>query len=135
MEKSTRDKNLQVKVDIDSRTETASETGTYAGRAKAAEAGTCVKTETGSETGTYAGTETLAKKKPLETEKEDGGWHRDICQGVLMAYFIVMALIYPLYAPGGYMRIGEVKYLFPECEPGYAGGAGGGSSGFGSDPS
>ena len=136
MEKSTRDKNLQIKVDIDSRaerepetgiyagrataaeagtcvkTETGSETGTYAGRATAAEAGTCVKTETASETGTYAGTEILAKKKPLETEKEDGGWHRDICQGVLMAYFIVMALIYPLYAPGGYMRIGEVKYLF-----------------------
>lgn len=29
-----------------------------------------------------------------------------------MAYFLVMAVVYPLYVPGGYMRIGEVKYVF-----------------------
>ena len=40
------------------------------------------------------------------------GWHRDICQGIIMAYFLVIALIYPFYAPGGYLRIGEVKYEF-----------------------
>ena len=40
------------------------------------------------------------------------GWHRDICQGIIMAYFLVMALIYPFYAPGGYTRIGAVKYEF-----------------------
>ena len=39
-------------------------------------------------------------------------WHGDICQGIVMAYFIVMAGIYPFYAPGGYMRIGEMKFLF-----------------------
>lgn len=37
-------------------------------------------------------------------------WHTDICQGILMAYFLVMAAIYPLYAPGGYLLIGDVKY-------------------------
>ena len=37
---------------------------------------------------------------------------RDICQGIIMAYFLVMAVIYPFYAPGGYVRIGEVKYIF-----------------------
>lgn len=45
----------------------------------------------------------------------DGGdrdWHVDICRGVMMAYFLVMAVVYPFYAPGGYMRIGEVKYEF-----------------------
>lgn len=38
--------------------------------------------------------------------------HQDICQGIIMAYFLVIAVIYPFYAPGGYMRIGEVKYVF-----------------------
>lgn len=41
---------------------------------------------------------------------EKDSWHTDICQGITMAYFLVMALIYPIYAPGGYMRIGDVKY-------------------------
>ena len=40
------------------------------------------------------------------------GWHRDICRGIIMAYFLVMAVIYPFYAPGGYTRIGAVKYEF-----------------------
>ena len=40
------------------------------------------------------------------------GWHRDICRGIIMAYFLAMALIYPLYVPGGYKRIGAVKYEF-----------------------
>ena len=35
-----------------------------------------------------------------------------VCQGILMAYFIVLTVIYPLYAPGGYTHIGEVKYRF-----------------------
>ena len=37
---------------------------------------------------------------------------RDMCSKVLLAYFVVMAVIYPFYAPGGYTRIGEVKYEF-----------------------
>lgn len=48
----------------------------------------------------------------VAADGRDGGWHTDICQGVMMAYFLVMAVVYPFYAPGGYMRIGEVKYEF-----------------------
>lgn len=51
-------------------------------------------------------------KIPPTNEGGEGDWHRDICQGIVMAYFLVMAVVYPLYAPGGYMRIGEVKYVF-----------------------
>lgn len=40
------------------------------------------------------------------------GWCKEIGQIIMMAYFIVIAVIYPFYAPGGYMRIGEVKYAF-----------------------
>ena len=40
------------------------------------------------------------------------GWHRDICRGIANSYFLVMAGIYPLYAPGGYSNIGGVKYEF-----------------------
>lgn len=35
-----------------------------------------------------------------------------ICKGILEMYFLMMAVIYPFYIPGGYVRIGEVKYLF-----------------------
>ena len=49
----------------------------------------------------------LHKEKALS-----GGWQGDICQGVVMAYFIVMAVVYPFYMPGGYTRIGDVKYEF-----------------------
>lgn len=51
-------------------------------------------------------------KTPSTSEGGGDDWHRDICQGIVMAYFLVMAVVYPLYAPGGYMRIGEVKYVF-----------------------
>lgn len=47
-----------------------------------------------------------------EPDSHIGGWHRDICQGIIMAYFLVIAVIYPFYAPGGYVQIGEVKYQF-----------------------
>lgn len=46
------------------------------------------------------------------SDNVNNGWCRDICQGIIMAYFLVMAVIYPFYAPGGYIRIGEVKYEF-----------------------
>lgn len=39
-------------------------------------------------------------------------WHRDVCRGILMAYFLMLVGIYPFYAPGGYLQIGEVKYVF-----------------------
>lgn len=35
-----------------------------------------------------------------------------IGQTILSLYFIVMSVVYPYYAPGGYLRIGEVKYIF-----------------------
>lgn len=35
-----------------------------------------------------------------------------IGQIVLWLYFVLLTVIYPYYAPGGYLRIGEVKYLF-----------------------
>ncbi|MBD5449193.1 MAG: O-antigen ligase family protein [Lachnospiraceae bacterium] len=56
--------------------------------------------------------EKLIRNQESETDSSNEDWHRDICQGILMAYFLVMAVVYPLYAPGGYMRIGEVKYEF-----------------------
>lgn len=40
------------------------------------------------------------------------GWCKEIGQGIMMAYFLMIAVIYPFYAPGGYLRIGEVKYVF-----------------------
>ena len=45
-------------------------------------------------------------------KKMPNGWHRDVCQGIIMAYFLVITAIYPFYAPGGYVRIGQVKYEF-----------------------
>ena len=40
------------------------------------------------------------------------GFYHKICHYIIVAYFMVMAVIYPFYAPGGYTRIGEVKYAF-----------------------
>ena len=45
-------------------------------------------------------------------KNEADGWHRDICKGIIESYFLVMAGIYPFYAPGGYISIGTVKYEF-----------------------
>lgn len=55
------------------------------------------------------------KERHIEQASRGGtgaDWHVDICQGIMMAYFLVIVFIYPLYAPGGYMRIGDVKYEF-----------------------
>lgn len=43
---------------------------------------------------------------------QGSGFHNKICRGILIVYFIGIAVIYPFYAPGGYLRIGEVKYGF-----------------------
>lgn len=40
------------------------------------------------------------------------GLHTMLCRSILKAYFVVIAVVYPLYAPGGYVQIGEVKYYF-----------------------
>lgn len=37
---------------------------------------------------------------------------RRIGQGIILVYFLVITVIYPYYAPGGYVEIGEVKYVF-----------------------
>lgn len=48
-----------------------------------------------------------------ELQPDNGSnWCREIGQGIMMLYFIVIAVIYPFYAPGGYVHIGEVKYVF-----------------------
>ena len=44
--------------------------------------------------------------------EENTGLHTRLCRGILAVYFFIMAVVYPLYAPGGYARIGEVKYFF-----------------------
>ena len=54
--------------------------------------------------------EDLSESNVMMPEGEEGDWHTDICRGIVMAYFLVMALIYPFYAPGGYTLIGDVKY-------------------------
>ena len=54
----------------------------------------------------------MRKKEVSDCMGDKDGWHRDICRGIIMAYFLAMALIYPLYVPGGYKRIGAVKYEF-----------------------
>lgn len=35
-----------------------------------------------------------------------------LSRSIVMIYFLVMTVVYPFYAPGGYMHIGEVKYEF-----------------------
>lgn len=42
----------------------------------------------------------------------DKSGHTKICQYIVMLYFLAMTVVYPLYAPGGYMHIGQVKYEF-----------------------
>lgn len=54
----------------------------------------------------------LSEKMMPKADTRADDWHTDVCQGIMMAYFLVMAVIYPLYAPGGYLRIGDVKYEF-----------------------
>lgn len=44
--------------------------------------------------------------------EENTGLHTWLCRGIIAVYFFIMVVIYPLYAPGGYVRIGEVKYFF-----------------------
>lgn len=38
--------------------------------------------------------------------------NQKIAKGILSIYFVVMTVIYPYYAPGGYLRIGEEKFVF-----------------------
>ena len=48
----------------------------------------------------------------LGSKMQGGGLHHKICHYIIVTYFLVMTVIYPFYAPGGYTRIGEVKYAF-----------------------
>lgn len=54
--------------------------------------------------------ELIQEKKRIKNTAD--GWHRDFCRGIIMAYFLVIVGIYPFYAPGGYINIGETKYVF-----------------------
>ncbi len=56
----------------------------------------------------YAGDESV---RAISNNKNQTLSHK-IGQTVLSLYFIVMAVVYPYYAPGGYLRIGEAKYIF-----------------------
>lgn len=50
------------------------------------------------------------RKMLLSSRVKDG--NKRIGQIILWIYFVIMTMIYPYYAPGGYLRIGEAKYLF-----------------------
>lgn len=50
------------------------------------------------------------RKMLLSSRVKDG--NKKIGQIILWIYFVIMTMIYPYYAPGGYLRIGEAKYLF-----------------------
>lgn len=53
----------------------------------------------------------IEKSAPKKLNGDKSG-HTKICQYIVMIYFLVMTTVYPLYAPGGYMHIGQVKYEF-----------------------
>jgi len=53
----------------------------------------------------------VEKSAPKKLNWDKSG-HTKICQYIVMIYFLVMTTVYPLYAPGGYMHIGQVKYEF-----------------------
>lgn len=55
------------------------------------------------------GSKSNDKKKQNSRDKT---MNQKIAQGILSIYFVVMTVIYPYYAPGGYLRIGEEKYVF-----------------------
>lgn len=48
-------------------------------------------------------------KKQVDNRGNSG---QKVGRGVLLIYFIIMTVFYPYYAPGGYLRIGEAKYVF-----------------------
>lgn len=50
--------------------------------------------------------------KEQQKDNEGESLSHKIGQTILLLYFIVMAVVYPYYAPGGYLRIGEAKYIF-----------------------
>lgn len=50
----------------------------------------------------------MDERKRRKTEKIN----QKAGRGIVRVYFLLMTVVYPLYAPGGYARIGEVKYLF-----------------------
>ena len=53
----------------------------------------------------------IEKSAPKKLTGDKSG-HTKICQYIVMIYFLMMTTVYPLYAPGGYMHIGQVKYEF-----------------------
>jgi hypothetical protein len=59
-------------------------------------------------------TEKYAGDKSVKavSNNKNKGYGKIIGQIILSLYFLMMAAVYPYYAPGGYLRIGEVKYVF-----------------------
>lgn len=52
------------------------------------------------------------KKMGAKIEYQKSNPHTILCRSMLTAYFFIMTVVFPLYAPGGYLRIGEVKFFF-----------------------
>lgn len=57
-------------------------------------------------------TENRKNYKEIQLNSGSGNWLKKIGQNILSIYFIVLTVIYPYYAPGGYLEIGENKYIF-----------------------
>lgn len=52
----------------------------------------------------------MKKQKNVRARRE-GNFGRDVGQGILLAYFAVMGLVFPLYYTEGYRNIGNDKFL------------------------
>lgn len=57
-------------------------------------------------------TENRKNYKEIQLNSGSGNWLKKIGQNILSIYFIILTVIYPYYAPGGYLEIGENKYIF-----------------------
>lgn len=52
------------------------------------------------------------KQDGIPVGDKTSGLHQVVCRAVILLYFVIMTVVYPYYAPGGYVQIGEVKYGF-----------------------
>ena len=50
-------------------------------------------------------TENRKSHKEIQLNSGSGNWLKKIGQNILSIYFIVLTVIYPYYAPGGYLEI------------------------------
>ena len=57
-------------------------------------------------------TENRKSHKEIQLNSGSGNWLKKIGQNILSIYFIILSVILPYYAPGGYLEIVENKYIF-----------------------